>query len=58
MIGVAASIFLFIDHQYFSPTIFNSPRDTYDVMAPADGRIVDIGPRDRVDPNDPNDHFV
>lgn len=31
-----------IDHQYFSPTIFSSPRDTYEVRAMADGRIVDI----------------
>lgn len=31
-----------IDHQYFSPTIFNSPRDAYEVRAMADGRIVDI----------------
>ncbi|KKR06457.1 MAG: hypothetical protein UT34_C0001G0498 [candidate division WS6 bacterium GW2011_GWF2_39_15] len=34
-----------IDHQYFSPTVFNSPRDTYDVVAMADSTIVDIGPR-------------
>lgn len=31
-----------IDHQYFSPTVFNSPRDTYEVRAMADGVIVDI----------------
>jgi quinol monooxygenase YgiN len=31
-----------IDHQYFSPTDFYSPRDTYEVMAMADGKIVDI----------------
>jgi hypothetical protein len=31
-----------IDHQYFSPTIFNSSRDTYEVRAMADGHIVDI----------------
>ncbi|MEK7202558.1 MAG: hypothetical protein AAB669_03475 [Patescibacteria group bacterium] len=34
-----------IDHQYFSPTIFNSPRDTYPVYAMADSKIVDIQPR-------------
>lgn len=34
-----------IDHQYFSPTIFNSPRDKYDVYAMADATIVDISPR-------------
>lgn len=46
-----------IDHQYFSPTIFNSPRDTYEVYAPADARIVDIGARPRVNPDNPNDKF-
>src|SRR3989344_6749101 len=34
-----------IDHQYFSPTVFNSPRDTYPVYAMADSKIVDIQPR-------------
>ena len=34
-----------IDHQYFSPTIFDSPRDTYEVRAMADSRIVTIQPR-------------
>ncbi|EKD86983.1 MAG: hypothetical protein ACD_37C00088G0006 [uncultured bacterium] len=34
-----------IDHQYFSPTIFNSPRDTYEVMAMADANLVEIQPR-------------
>lgn len=34
-----------IDHQYFSPTDFNSPRDKYEVRAMADATIVDIGPR-------------
>ena len=34
-----------IDHQYFSPAIFNSPRDTYPVYAMADSKIVDIQPR-------------
>lgn len=31
-----------IDHQYYSPTVFNSPRDTYPVYAMADARLVDI----------------
>lgn len=31
-----------IDHQYFAPRDFNSPRDSYEVRAPADGRIVSI----------------
>lgn len=31
-----------IDHQYFSPTVFNSPPDTYEVFAMADADIVDI----------------
>ena len=34
-----------IDHQYFSPTVFNSPRDTYPVYVMADATIVDISPR-------------
>lgn len=34
-----------IDHQYFSPTIFNSPRDTYEVRAMADANLVEIQPR-------------
>src|SRR3989344_5271720 len=34
-----------IDHQFFSPTVFNSPRDTYPVYAMADSKIVDIQPR-------------
>lgn len=34
-----------IDHQYFSPTNFQSAPDTYDVYAMADARIVDIGTR-------------
>ncbi len=38
-----------IDHQYFSPTVFNSPRDTYPVYAMADATITDIQPR--VKPN-------
>lgn len=31
-----------IDHQYFSPAVFDSPRDTYEVYAMADGRIIEI----------------
>lgn len=31
-----------IDHQYFSPTIFNSPKDTYPVYAMADSKITNI----------------
>jgi len=31
-----------IDHQYFSPTDFHSVRDTYEVFAMADGRIIEI----------------
>ena len=34
-----------IDHQYFPPTVFRSPRDTYEVRAMADARLVDIGER-------------
>lgn len=36
-----------IDHQYFSPTDFNSKINTYPVYAMADSRIVGIGLRDR-----------
>ena len=32
-----------IDHMYFQPTIFNSPPDSYDVVADADGVIISIG---------------
>jgi len=35
-----------IDHQYYSPTVFTSPRDTYPVYAMADARLVDVQPRD------------
>ncbi len=35
-----------IDHQYYSPTVFNSPRDTYPVFAMADARLVEIESRD------------
>lgn len=31
-----------IDHQYFSPTVFNSPKDTYPVYAMADAQITGI----------------
>ncbi|MBX4190860.1 hypothetical protein KW794_02115 [Candidatus Saccharibacteria bacterium] len=34
-----------IDHMYFSPIVFNSPRDTYEVRAMADGLITAIGER-------------
>jgi hypothetical protein len=37
-----------IDHSYFSPTVFNSPRDAYEVRAIADGTIVQIGTRNIV----------
>ncbi len=31
-----------IDHQYFAPARYDSPRDAYEVRAPADGYITDI----------------
>ncbi len=31
-----------IDHQYFAPASYSSPRDSYEVRAPADGHIVSI----------------
>lgn len=31
-----------IDHQYFIPTVFHSPKDSYEVRAMADGKIIDI----------------
>jgi hypothetical protein len=34
-----------IDHQYFSPADFNSPRDAYPVYAMADATITEIQPR-------------
>lgn len=34
-----------IDHQYFAPADFNSPRDAYEVYAMADSRLVEIQPR-------------
>ncbi len=34
-----------IDHQYFSPAVFDSPRDAYPVYAMADSTIVDISER-------------
>jgi hypothetical protein len=36
-----------IDHQYFSPTVFRSPRDKYEVYAMADATIVDISERQK-----------
>ncbi|MCR4324753.1 MAG: hypothetical protein NUV69_03650 [Candidatus Curtissbacteria bacterium] len=38
-----------IDHQYFSPTIFRSPRDTYEVRAMADAKLVAVEPRKKPD---------
>lgn len=37
-----------IDHGYFSPMNFQSPRDTYEVRAVADGTIIQIGTRNKV----------
>jgi len=34
-----------IDHQYFAPKEFKSPRDAYEVYAMADSRLVEIQPR-------------
>lgn len=34
-----------IDHQYFAPKDYKSPRDAYEVYAMADSHLVDIGPR-------------
>lgn len=34
-----------IDHQYFTPAKYNSPRDSYPVYAMADATITDIQPR-------------
>jgi hypothetical protein len=34
-----------IDHEYFTPALYNSPRDSYPVYAMADANIVDIQPR-------------
>lgn len=34
-----------VDHQYFSPTVFNSKTGTYNVYAMADSHLVDIGTR-------------
>jgi hypothetical protein len=31
-----------IDHQYYSPTVFNSPKDTYEVRAMGDATIVNV----------------
>ena len=33
-----------IDHQYFSPAVFNSPKDAYPVFAMADSKLVYIEP--------------
>ena len=37
-----------IDHQYFSPSVFNSKPDSYEVRAMADAKIVEISHRSRV----------
>lgn len=34
-----------IDHQYFTPAVYNSPRDSYPVYAMADATITNIQPR-------------
>ena len=34
-----------IDHEYFTPAKYNSPRDSYPVYAMADAKITDIQPR-------------
>ncbi|MFY9484571.1 MAG: hypothetical protein WAP74_03040 [Patescibacteria group bacterium] len=34
-----------IDHQYFAPKDYHSPRDAYEVVAMADSRLVEIQPR-------------
>lgn len=44
-----------IDHGYFSPTSYNSPRDAYEVRAIAEGVIVQIGIRDK-EVNDTNNN--
>lgn len=31
-----------IDHQYLTPVSWDSPRDAYDVLSPADGKIIQI----------------
>lgn len=36
-----------IDHQYFAPTDYQSPRDAYEVFAMADGHITSIGRREK-----------
>ncbi len=46
-----------IDHMYFSPAQYNSPRDAYEVYAMADGIITEISARPRENPNDPTDKF-
>jgi len=43
-----------IDHEYFTPAQYNSPRDSYPVYAMADATIVDIQPR--VTPNHGTDY--
>lgn len=43
--GVVGAHVTPIDHMYFSPVIFNSPRDAYEVFAIADGVITTISRR-------------
>ena len=31
-----------VDHQYYSPAVFNSPKDTYEVRAMGDAKIVEL----------------
>jgi len=40
-----------IDHGYFAPADYDSPIDSYDVYAMADGQVVDISTRPRQDKN-------
>ncbi len=47
-----------IDHQYFPPIIFHSPRDTYEVRAMADSTIVNIQPRVKSEGTEYRLHFA
>ncbi len=46
-----------IDHMYFQPTIFNSPPDSYDVTADADGVIYSIGLEGKPIKDNPNTNY-
>ncbi len=46
-----------IDHQYFAPFDYNSPRDSFNVYAMADAKIVEIGARQKANPRNPNDKY-